>query len=234
MCNLSTKPYTHANRDISGFLCSKRRQHFAEAYTHVRTYVIARKNKRLDRDANAHERNCETCGHGRRARPSNAEVRTLFSLILVRFSLSLISLRLFLGLLYIIFLLYWLVACTTRYTLVARCGFVRRTLVHHPPSCIRHTKVFFLIVTVLPLFPGALFSFLPSLSSKYISDMRCLSRKILCGSRSNISKVRQSHIFPCIFAIKDVEVAVGRGWITVIKKLNFYFLPFRIIFKLNF
>lgn len=161
-----------------------------------------------DRDVNAHEYNCKTCGHDETIKRRGSYTFLLDSRKIQ--PLTYFSPPSSLGLLYIIFLLYssW-VACPTRYTLVARCGFVRCNTCSSSTFVYTSHKVFFLIVTVLPLFPRAPFFFLPSLSSKYISDMHCLSRKILCGSQSNISNVNLI-FFAYIFAIKDVEGAVGR------------------------
>lgn len=87
----------------------------------------------------------------------NTAVCTLFSLILVRFNLSLVSLHL--SQLVIYYFPSILVGCMHQRDIRSLHDAVSCdvTLVHHPPSCIRHTKFFFLIVTVLPLFPTALF-----------------------------------------------------------------------------
>lgn len=109
---------------------------------------------------------------------ADAKVCTLFSLILVRFNLSLISLHL--SQLVIYYFPSILVGCMHQRDIRSLHDAVSCdvTLVHHPPSCIRHTKFFFLIVTVLPLFPTILF-FLPSLSSKYINDMLPITEDII-------------------------------------------------------
>jgi len=108
----------------------------------------------------------------------NTEIYTLFFLILVRFNLLLISLHL--SQLVIYYFLSILVGCMHQRDIRSLHDAVSCdvTLVHHPPSCIRHTKFFFLIVTVLPLFPTALF-FLPSLSSKYTSDILPITEDVM-------------------------------------------------------
>lgn len=92
-----------------------------------------------------------------RARASNTEVCALFSLIFVRFNLSPISL--YLSQLVIYYFPSILVSCMHQRDIRSLHDAVSCdvTLVHHPPSCIRHTKFFSLIVTVLPLFPTALY-----------------------------------------------------------------------------
>lgn len=147
-------------------------------HPHICAYMSLCEDK-SDRNVNAHECNYKTVlqcvdiidvrGH---------QVYTLFSLILVRFNLSLISLHL--TQLVIYYFPSILVGCMYQRDIrslhdVVSCDV---TLVHHPPSCIRHTKFFFLIVTVLPLFPTVLF-FLPSLSSKYISGVLPITEDIM-------------------------------------------------------
>lgn len=144
----------------------------------MRLHEYMRKQQ-SDRNVNAYECNYETAwGHGRCAKVPNTNVCTLFSLILVRFNLSLISLHL--SQLVIYYFPSILVGCMHQRNIRSLHDAVSCdvTLVHHPPSCIRHTKFFFLIVTVLPLFPTAFF-FLPSLSSKYISDMLPITEDIM-------------------------------------------------------